>query len=103
MTDCIALIRGINVGRAKRIAMADLRGLIEGLGHTNVRTLLNSGSAIFQAQRPNMSKLALTIEAGITSEFGFSAAVVVITAANLNAIIFIANVVCHFGSAKDLP
>jgi len=87
MTDCIALIRGINVGRAKRIAMADLRGLIEGLGHTNVRTLLNSGNVIFQAQRPNMSKLALSIEAGITSEFGFSAAVVVITAANLNAII----------------
>ena len=28
----IALIRGINVGRAKRVAMADLRALVEGLG-----------------------------------------------------------------------
>jgi hypothetical protein len=43
MTEFIALLRGINVGRAKRIAMADLRGLFVDLGHKNVRTLLNSG------------------------------------------------------------
>ena len=36
----VALFRGINVGRAKRVAMADLRALIEGLGYGNVRTLL---------------------------------------------------------------
>jgi uncharacterized protein (DUF1697 family) len=29
MTECIALLRGINVGRAKRIAMADLRGQLQ--------------------------------------------------------------------------
>jgi uncharacterized protein (DUF1697 family) len=28
----VALLRGINVGRAKRVAMADLRALVEGLG-----------------------------------------------------------------------
>ncbi|MET0858261.1 MAG: DUF1697 domain-containing protein, partial [Telluria sp.] len=39
----IALLRGINVGRAKRIAMADLRTLFEELGFTDVRTVLNSG------------------------------------------------------------
>jgi hypothetical protein len=27
MSECIALIRGVNVGRNKRLAMADLRGL----------------------------------------------------------------------------
>ena len=42
----VALLRGINVGRAKRIAMADLRALVEGLGFGEVRTLLNSGNAI---------------------------------------------------------
>jgi uncharacterized protein (DUF1697 family) len=40
----IALIRGINVGRAKRVAMADLRALVEDLGYSDVRTLLNSGN-----------------------------------------------------------
>jgi uncharacterized protein (DUF1697 family) len=37
------MLRGINVGKAKRIAMADLRAAVEELGFTNVRTLLNSG------------------------------------------------------------
>ena len=40
----VALVRGINVGRAKRVAMADLRSVVAGLGYTDVRTLLNSGS-----------------------------------------------------------
>src|ERR1043165_6840469 len=43
----VALFRGINVGKAKRIAMADLRKLLEKLGYTAVATLLNSGNAIF--------------------------------------------------------
>jgi hypothetical protein len=59
MTECIALLRGINVGRAKRIAMADLRGLFVDLGHKEVRTLLNSGNVLFQCARPNTGKLAL--------------------------------------------
>jgi hypothetical protein len=36
MTTCIALLRGANVGRAKRPAMADLRELVEGLGDPHV-------------------------------------------------------------------
>jgi uncharacterized protein (DUF1697 family) len=35
-----ALLRGINVGGNKRIAMADLRSLVEGLGHESVKTHL---------------------------------------------------------------
>ena len=49
---CIALLRGVNVGRAKRIAMADLRKLVEDLGHTGVRSLLNSGNIVFDAVVP---------------------------------------------------
>lgn len=87
MTECIALIRGINVGKAKRIAMADLRGLVAGLGHGNVRTLLNSGNVVFQATRPNTNKIGVSIQAGIQSEFGISAQVVVVTAAELSNIV----------------
>jgi uncharacterized protein (DUF1697 family) len=87
MTECIALLRGINVGRAKRIAMADLRALIEGLGFMNARTLLNSGNIVFQATRPNVGKIAAAIEAGIAGQFGFSVSVVVVTAQELSTII----------------
>ena len=43
----VALIRGINVGHAKRVAMADLRKLFEDLGYREVRTLGNSGNVVF--------------------------------------------------------
>jgi uncharacterized protein (DUF1697 family) len=43
----IALIRGINVGPSKRVAMADLRELLTGLGYADVRTHLQSGNAVF--------------------------------------------------------
>src|SRR5204863_1567267 len=45
----VALLRGINVGTAKRVAMADLRQLMTGLGYSDVRTLLNSGNVVFTA------------------------------------------------------
>ena len=67
MSRCIALLRGINVGRAKRIAMADLRELVAGFGHANVRTVLNSGNVLFDAARGDPARLAATIEAAIAA------------------------------------
>ncbi len=46
MTRHIALLRGINVGRARRVAMADLRDLLADLGYTDVKTHLMSGNAL---------------------------------------------------------
>jgi uncharacterized protein (DUF1697 family) len=87
MSDCIALIRGINVGRGNRIAMADLRDMVVDLGHTNVRTLLNSGNLLFQCKRPNVAKIAASIATAIDAACGFSVAVTVITAQELDRII----------------
>lgn len=87
MTRCIALLRGINVGRAKRIAMADLRGLLEDLGYADVRTLLNSGNAVFGAQGADPGPIARAIEAAIQQRFGFAVPVVVHTAQDLERII----------------
>lgn len=87
MTGCVALLRGINVGRAKRIAMADLRDLVAGLGHANVRTVLNSGNVLFDAARGDPGRLASAIEAAIEARCGFSARVVVVTAADLDVIV----------------
>jgi uncharacterized protein (DUF1697 family) len=87
VSQCIALIRGINVGRGKRVSMDDLRGLVTDLGHTNVRTLMNSGNVLFQSKRPNTAKLSAGIEAAITANCGFSAMVTVITALELASII----------------
>ena len=87
MTGCIALLRGINVGRAKRITMADLRDLVAGLGHANVRTVLNSGNVLFGTTRGDTERLAAAIEAGIAARCGLASRVVVVTAADLAVIV----------------
>ena len=44
----IALVRGINVGGHKKIAMADLRSLLESMGFADVKSLLQSGNLVFR-------------------------------------------------------
>jgi uncharacterized protein (DUF1697 family) len=83
---CIALPQGINVGRARRIAMSALRDLLEALGLREVRTLLNSGNAVFRG-RPDVETTAAAIRAAIEARFGFSVPVIVMTAEQLNAIV----------------
>ncbi len=83
----IALLRGINVGKAKRVAMADLRALMEGLGFTGVRTLLNSGNAVFDAKGGTPAAHAKRLRAAILEKTGVDCEVVVKTAADLAAAI----------------
>ncbi len=78
----VALLRGINVGGAKKVEMARLRALIESLGHENVRTLLNSGNAVFTCHGP-AAQVAGALEDAIEAEFGFTSRVVVRTGTEL--------------------
>jgi uncharacterized protein (DUF1697 family) len=83
----VALLRGINVGKSRRIAMADLRRLLEDLGHADVRTLLNSGNAAFRSGGGTAGQLAQSIEQGIHERFSIHVPVVVVTAQALDAIV----------------
>jgi uncharacterized protein (DUF1697 family) len=83
----IALLRGVNVGSSNRVAMADLRALMEGLGCTHVRTLLNSGNAVFSAARTTPQAAALRIEKALGSRLGVSSRVVVIGANELAEVV----------------
>ena len=82
MTTHIALLRGINVGRAKRIAMADLRAAVESIGATNVRTLLNSGNVIFELAKAGKT-LDARIHDAVVAKTGVSASVITMTAREL--------------------
>lgn len=84
----IALLRGINVGRAKRIAMADLRTLVESLGYTGVRSLLNSGNVVFDAgSEADGAAAAAAIEEALVLRLGVAARVFVLDRAALADII----------------
>jgi uncharacterized protein (DUF1697 family) len=83
----VALFRGINVGKAKRIAMGDLRTLLESLGYRQVETLLNSGNAIFEAPAQAESKLAHHIHDAVLARLKVHAHVVVKSASDIASII----------------
>ncbi|HET7459248.1 MAG TPA: DUF1697 domain-containing protein [Gemmatimonadaceae bacterium] len=75
----VALLRGINVGRAKRVAMADLRAVVEGLGYGDVRTLLNSGNVVFTAPRATKESVAAArIRAAVAERCGVDSRVTVL-------------------------
>lgn len=84
----IALLRGVNVGKAKRVPMAELRRLLEGLGCTNVRTLLNSGNAVFRAPAARTpTKLAAELADELRGQLGVDVPVIVVRASDLDAIV----------------
>jgi uncharacterized protein (DUF1697 family) len=71
----IALLRGINVGGSKKVAMATLREVFADLGFTDVKTYVNSGNVVFGGPKASAAK----IEQAIESQFGFDVAVVLRT------------------------
>jgi uncharacterized protein (DUF1697 family) len=87
MARYVALLRGINVGGNKKVPMAQLRALLEGLGYTDVATLLQSGNAVFTCKAKPPAQLARHIEAAIAEQLGFEVAVLVRTRDELAAAI----------------
>lgn len=83
----VALLRGVNVGKGKRVPMADFRALLEGLGCTDVATLLNSGNAVFTSAGRSTTKHAAGIADALAREMGVSCSTIVKSGAELAAII----------------
>jgi uncharacterized protein (DUF1697 family) len=81
----VALLRGVNVGKAKRVPMAQWRTLLEGMGCTGVRTLLNSGNAVFECAARSTAPLAAKIQSLLLGKLGVDVPVVVLTAQHLHA------------------
>ncbi|MEV7286220.1 DUF1697 domain-containing protein [Streptomyces sp. NPDC093252] len=85
-TTYAALLRGINVGGSRKLPMADLRTLMEGLGHLGVRTHLQSGQAVFTATRGDEDTLAAELAAAVEERFGFPVDILVRDHAYLRAV-----------------
>jgi uncharacterized protein (DUF1697 family) len=72
----VALLRGINVGVGRGVAMADLKDVCAGLGWTNVRTYIQSGNVVFEALGDE-SGLAAGLEAVLAARYAFAIPVLV--------------------------
>jgi uncharacterized protein (DUF1697 family) len=79
----ISMLRGINLLGHKRVEMARLRVMCEGMGFEQVRTYINSGNVVFKTGRSAPAGLSKRIEERIVAEFGFTASVITRTAAEL--------------------
>ncbi|MBI1745813.1 MAG: DUF1697 domain-containing protein [Acidobacteria bacterium] len=73
MTIHIALLRGINVGGHKQVAMADLRGLLTRLGFVDARSLLQSGNLVFRSRARTGAQLERFLEAETEKHLGLQA------------------------------
>ena len=82
----IALLRGINVGKARRVAMADLRSIIGDVGGKDPKTLLNSGNAVF-GMTGKPAPMAAAIEKELASRLGVSSRVIVLSATDLSTVV----------------
>jgi uncharacterized protein (DUF1697 family) len=67
--------------------MADLKKLLESLGHKNVRTLLASGNAIFDVSSGTAATLKKDIESAFTKKFGFSSHIILRTIDDIAALV----------------
>lgn len=85
MTKHVAFLRGINVGKAKRVAMADLRRELEAAGFEGVKTLLQSGNVVFEKPKGTAGDTKERIESLLEKRLGVSAQVTVLTLAQVES------------------
>ena len=62
MSSHVALLRGINVGGARKIAMPALLALLKDLGLDNAKSLLQSGNLVFQSDGKSATELEKLLE-----------------------------------------
>lgn len=78
MAQHIALLRGINLGPSKRVAMGELRDVLTRAGYGDVRTLLQSGNVVLTSDA-SPEQVGSELERLIAGELGVDTRVVVRT------------------------
>lgn len=85
MPHYVVLLRGVNVGKGKRVPMATFKQLLEAQGFAAVQTLLNSGNAVGAHSGRCAGALATRVQAAIQAELALDVPVLVKSAAEFNA------------------
>lgn len=87
MPTYIALLRGINVGGHNKIAMTQLKVMLESMGLANAKTWLQSGNVVFETKKQSPAALEKSLETATKSQFDLSIDYVVRTAAEWKKVI----------------
>lgn len=88
MTVYIALLQGVNVGKHKRIAMADFKQIVAELGGDTPVTVANSGNVVFRDDDSrSVEELRLAIEQAVSEHVGMPIPTFIRTGDELRSIV----------------
>jgi uncharacterized protein (DUF1697 family) len=87
MTTYIAVLRGINVGGHRKVAMPELRDFVAALGFDDVQTLLNTGNLVFRGKAQSGAAVERLLEALAEKRLDLRTAFFVRTAKEWEAVI----------------
>jgi uncharacterized protein (DUF1697 family) len=82
----VALLRGIGPANPK-MRNENLRGVLEGLGFDNVRTVISSGNVLFETDSADAAGIEARIEAAWPERLGFQSMTIVRTRAQLERLV----------------
>lgn len=83
----VAMLRGINVSGQKIVKMESLRASFEALGFSRVRTYVQSGNVVFEAQKGFLDSLSEKIREKILSDYGFSVPLIPRTSGEMRKVV----------------
>jgi uncharacterized protein (DUF1697 family) len=81
-----AFLRGVNLGRNRRVSSAELKSCFGRCGFGGVETFRTSGNVVFDAGRQSLGELTATIEDCLASSLGYDVSVFLRTAQEVRAI-----------------
>jgi uncharacterized protein (DUF1697 family) len=81
----VALLRGVNVGKNRRMDMKKIRHIFESLGYSNVTTYINSGNILFETGK-NLPEVEMEVESALKTNFNFDMPVLVKTGTEMKRI-----------------
>ena len=82
----VALLRGINLGSNRQLAMPQLRDLVRSMGYPDARTYIQSGNVLLRSER-GASDIADELKRAIAERFNLDVPVLVRTADELAAVV----------------
>lgn len=83
----VALLRGINLGGKNSLAMKELVPMFEGVGCQNVRTYIQSGNVVFEANSALTNNIPTLIPEAIEKKRKINVPVVVRSAPEIRAVV----------------
>jgi uncharacterized protein (DUF1697 family) len=81
-----AFLRGVNLGRTRKVSSADLRSHFEGMGFEDVGTFRTSGNVVFGGASGSEAKLKERVEQALSAAVGFDVVVFLRSEEEVNAI-----------------